>query len=749
MTDLPEVADDIDEIVWLANAREERGLTADEIESELRDRGADVSSRKVRYALTDMAEEDLLYRRQTPSSGSPGRPPMRYYHPDHYEELVGDETSSEGQTPPEEEASSDPDSTDQEGARLDSTSPHFGDDDIDYEITQDRGEQSLEKEQVEADKAPTEFDLVDEIKRQHLNKSDVAEDVREAAPDLFQQNPVDLIIDLTEWTVDTIHTLSVALVDAHNSNELRRERRIKSQLDGLYRFVDWYLRQIYRLDYAPGTTDEIIDLPKINTLYAEDMAVEDVPEPTFDCEGAKERLDERVYGDSVVEVQDITEISSVAGTDSSIAQVGIPNPQDPLVRRTQIELFTGAAALERESEAYTDYDFDPETLRRSNRQDAFRNGLMSSGRIRGLTDSQLQKSRYAALDLRMYNQTIRVMTDRANWEPVGEREGRASLLDPDVVYGDGRVTPLVHQISDYASRGLYGDLARNEMRRFAELISLINEQNTLVDSTFAGIVKHSKLTWLAPLVFYYIHVGADGGTAPDDPDNVLGEVPDEIYQPPINDPVITHLLADGLVERESELEQSLTEDSVIMTFRVMRRFYDQSLDRDRDFPVTFKQSGDLVDVDSEDDWQQYFEEFVADREDRGHRTIESREFKHFRNLCANAATVMTYAAPRRLYDPDRETSEEMILPRIEVATSPPGPAEEEILSAVSGFARTYDLDEAHAMDEYSAQDDTPVLVPSVIKEADLAAKFLRDGVGRRFEREFRELVEAAQESASN
>jgi repressor of nif and glnA expression len=62
MTDVPNIADDIDEIVWLANAREERGLTSDEIEEELRDRGADVSSRKVQYALTDMVEAEILYR---------------------------------------------------------------------------------------------------------------------------------------------------------------------------------------------------------------------------------------------------------------------------------------------------------------------------------------------------------------------------------------------------------------------------------------------------------------------------------------------------------------------------------------------------------------------------------------------------------------------------------------------------------------------------------------------------------------
>lgn len=741
MSDLPDIGDDIDEIVWLANAREEQGLTADQIESELRDRGADVSSRKVRYALTDMVEEGHLYRKQAPSEGSPGRPPMRYYHPDHFDALVGGSSGSTDTEHDLDNAAENNDQDDEKRPRLD-----LGDD-VSVEIEGDRGSQSTEREEEEISDAPTEFDLIDEIRRQHLNKSDIADEIRQVAPELLEIDPRELLLDLTEWTVMTIGKLSRELVDAHNNNQLRLESKIQSKLKGLSRFTDWYLRRIYRLDHPPGRRSDIIEIPDTKSLYNNGMGVDDVPEPQFDRESARDRLDSRVFGESVLEVMEQSDINSVAGTDSSVAEVNIPNPRDPLVRQTQIDLFTGAGALERESVAYTDYDFDPETMRRSDRQDAFRDGLMSSGRIRGLTDSQLDKARFAALDLRMYNQTIRVVTDRANWEPVGEQDGMPNILEPDVVYGDGRVMPLVHLLSDYASRGLYNDLARNEMRRFAELISLIDDGNTLVDSVFAGVVKQSGLTWLAPLIFYYINIEND-----DDGLSERGatheEVPTEIYQPPINDPVVAHLLADGIIKQESEIDVPLGEESIIVTFRTMRRFHDQALDRNSDFPVTFRQSGGAVDTDSEEDWQQYFEEFVADREERGLDTIEPREFKHFRNLCANAATIMTFAAPRQLYSGDSNIPEEVVLPRIEVAKSPPGPAEEEIRDAVSGFAQTYDLDEAHATGAYSTIEDTPVLVPSVIKEADLAAKFLQEGVSQRFEREFRELVQAARESES-
>lgn len=727
-----DVADHIDELVWMVNAREERGVTADEVEQALHERGVDVSERKVRYELDDMVDKGLLRRQQGPSLGSPGRPPMLYYHSDKVDELLpsGDTIGEEGEIEHEEFSSPDND-----------RKPSFdAGEGVEYTIESDRAEETIRREVEEADQAPTEFDFIDEIREQHLSKSDVAREIRAIAPELLEVDPRDLLIELTEWTLTAIDNLGERLVEAHHDNRLREERRIKTKLEGLLRFTEWYLGKVYRLDFVEDGAEAILTVPDIKDYY-------DVPEgggpprTSFDKAAARDKLVNRVFGEHFLDIWEIDNVEAVAGTDSSIAEVHIPNPRDPLVRKTEIDLFTGAAALQRESEAYTDYDFDPETLKRSNRQDAFRDGLMSSRRIRGLTDSELQKSRYAALDLRMYNQTIRVVTDRANWEPVGRRGGQKSRPEPDVVYGDGRVMPLVHQISDYLQRGLYGDLARNEMRRYAELLAHIDENNTLVDTTFAGVVKHSHLTWLAPLVFFYLEVDEDE-KAPESPE----DVPDDVFQPPINDPVIAHLLADGINQQRQEIDRDISEDKVIVTFRVLRRFYDHSLDRSRDFPLTYKLSNGVVDVDSETDWEKYFDEFIEDRENRGYKTIGKDEMKIFRNLCARAATVMVYAAPCRLYENDSDLAQQFVLPRIEVAKSPArGPAEVEMKRAVSGFALTYNVDHDHTFDHYSTMDDTPVLVPDVIREADLAAKFVKKGVGRKFEQEFRQLVAAARE----
>lgn len=711
----------IDEIVWLANTREERGMTAGEVEEKLERRGVEASSRKIRYRLTEMADEGQLVRKQAPSRGSPGRPPMLYYHPEKYEELVDDAESYD---------------EDDDVERLDAG------DDVEYEVVGDRGDQTPRQEAEESDEAPTEFDLIDEIRRQHLNKSKFAEEIRATAPDLLDTDPRELLLDLAEWTTDAIESLSRDLVEAHRDNRIREETRLRSKLESLTRFVKWYFQRIFRVDYHPDGTDPILEVHPVSDLYDDDVDPEDIPSPTFDREGAESRLEERVFGESVLEVESVESVDAIAGADSSIAEISIPNPNDPLVRQTGIELYTGSAALEREGQAYTDYDFDPEALRRSGRRNAFKDGLMSSGRIRGLTDSELTKSRYAALDLRLYNQTSRVVQNRAQWEPVGDQgEFGESLLEPDIVYGDGRIVPLVHQISDYLSSGLYGALARNEMHRFAELMALVNDHNTLVDTVFGGVVKQSNLTWLAPLVFYYQEVVERGQGTP----TSIDDIPDEIYQPPINDPVVAHLLADGLIQHADEVDADLNDEAVILTFRVQRRFYDQSLDYDRDIPVTFKLSGGRVDVNSEEDWQQYFEEFVEDRENRGHDTIDAEVFKPFRNLCRNVATIMTYAAPCGIYDDSDDTSHGVVLPRLEVGKAPPGPAEDEIKLAASAYAQTYHFDRAHAKEEYSTFQDAPVLVPSVIKKADEAAKFIRKGVGRRFEKEFRKQVQAARE----
>lgn len=702
----------ISDLVWVANSREQRGLTASEVYETLQQRDIDAADRTVRDLLKDMHEEGDLDREKGESSNR-GRPPWYYFHPDYDPEDLDLDTGD--------------------------TVEFVDMDDVELGTTTDR--EAKQEEVEEQEEGPREFPLMNEIRRDHLDRSEYAELVREVAPKFAAEDPRDLLLDMAEWLVDTVDELGVQTHEAYNRGAIDEFRDKKYELEGLVRFAEWYFGRLFRVDYHPDTGDEILSIPDADEMFARDADVEvdNLPSPSLDREGIRARLDERVIGDCVAETWDPDTVSSAAGADSSIAVVGIPARNNPIVRKTQIELYTGAAALRQEGRSYTDYDFESESLRRYRRRDAFVEGLMASPSLRGLTDSELQKSRYAALDLRLYNQIIRIIEDDAQWLPVGSVDEEGEDLVPDIVYGDGRIAPLVHQISDYGQTGLYGELARNEMRKFARLMTRI-DTDPLVDTTFAGIVKRSQLTWLAPLLFYYIEAHSDDlDISKEEGDGVARQ---RIYQPPFNDSVVAHLLFDGLSRAEGDIDAS-----AFVTFRVKRRFYDYSLSRDRDLPLKLPQSGDPIEDDTDpEEWKRFFEEFVAAREERGFDTIDADEYEHFAYLCARVANVMTYAAPTAIYE--SEGREPLLIPRSEVAIPATETGRNELETAVSWFAQHHDFDTAHASDEYSTLEDAPVLVPGVIKESDEAAKFHRDHVGSDFEKEFRQYIMEARDLES-
>jgi len=712
----------INELVWTINSRDEQAVTASQVADTINARGNDVSPRTVRQELKELHEKGELRRRQG-QSDSPGRPPMLYYHPDHEEELFGD-----GQTANDEDDESD--------NTVPAEDVVDAGDDAEIESTVDREQGEREVEDKENESAPSEFPLMGQIRQEHLGRSEYADEIRAVAPDLAQEDPSELLLEMAEWLVNEIDRLGQEVNEAYNAGELRDFEELENELEGLVRFAGWYFQRIFRIDYDDETGDEILYTPSPDEMYEDGTDYENLPSPSLDRERAADRLGQRIVGDRVIEAWDCGPASSAAGADSSVASIGIPNRNNPMLRKTVIDLFTGAAALNHESRSYTDYDFETTSLRRYRRRDAFIEGLMISPSIRGLKDGERDKARYAALDLRLYNEINRILENDAKWRPIGSRDDVGqSLSHPDVVFSDGRVTPLVHQLSDYAATGLYGELARNEMEEFANMVARL-DSNPLVDSTLAGVVKRTNLTWLAPLVFYYLEEHADDGSDRED-----DTVAREIYQPPINDPVVAHLLYDGLAQAEGDWSAT-----VFVSFRVQRRFYDYSLNRDRDFPVRTKQTGEYINTDEQDDWVQYFEEFVADRQERGYDTIDADEFDTFAYLCANASTAMCYAAPTQIYEAEGEKTP-LMLPRIEVAAVGDDDVRDDLEGALGWYAAHFDFDDAHAVEERSTLEEAPVLVPEVIKESDEAAKFLRGHIGKTFEKEFRRYVQDARELA--
>jgi len=667
------------------------------------------SQRTVQMALRELAEEGEL-RRERVSDGSRGAPPYYYFcrgHP------VGEGESDIG------------------GSESDEV---FGEEDeLFAEVETVRGELRP------PDEDENRQDLLVDIAQSHLQDSDYVRDIKEAAPDLAAEDPHDLLVEFLDWTVKTINAHGLELYRYHRNGHLRQFSSEKDDLEGFVRWAKRYFQGILRLDAMrseEGETVEVLHIPSVSEFYGDGVEdEEDVPVATYDDDAVRKRLDQRVFGDRVISAWDIDEsVGDTAGTDASIADISIRNRQ-PLTTQTAFKLFTGAAALKREGAHYTDFDFDPEGLRRYRHREAFKEGLLVSGRVYPeLSEGQAEHAQYAAMDLRQYNENMRVVQDKANWQPVGDVDGQAGdLSGPDVLFGDGRVFPLVHQISDFETVNIYGDLVRNEIKHFAEMMSLVDDNYHLVDSAFGGVVKHPGISWVTPLVFWYIDV-KNGDHAPEDP------VPQDVYQPRLSDSMVPHLLFVGLAENGEELD----EGQMFVTFRVLRRFHDMSLE-DRDTPPTYTDDQgeeQLIDVDSVDAWMDFFEHKVEDKADRGYETLDPDQYKPFALMCANAGAVMCYSAPQGLYAGELEPSEvRLLLPRFEVATSPPRAAPDELQRVLSSFARNPKLDADHASVDFSSISDLPVLVPSVIIESDKAAKFARNSMGTGIRDELRQVIE--------
>jgi len=703
--------DELKDRIMALLTNEEGGMKASQVEAWLADtHGVDVSRRTVQMALRELADEGEL-RRERVSDGSRGAPPYYYF-------LQAGEDTAEDQSGTDDVA--------------DTAEESEGEIVLESSVEAVRGEVSPPDEDAD------QQDLLMDIAKSHLEESDYVQDIKAAAPELAREDPRDLLVEMLDWSVETINAHGRQLYRYHQNGHLRQFSDERETLEGFVRWTERYFQGLLRLDEMrddSGGTVEVLHIPSVGEFYDGIEDEEELPMAKYDEDAIRERLSQRVFGDSVVytwEIED--EGGDAAGTDASMADIPIPSNQ-PLATQTAFKLFTGAGALERADGRYTDFDFDPESFRRYRHRKAFKEGLLVSGRVHPeLGEGQADKAQYAAMDLRQYNENMRVMREKADWRPVGETVDRTTdFSGPDVVYGDGRVFPLVHQISDFKTVNIYGDLVRNEVRHFAEMISLVGDDYRLVDSTFAGVVKRPGISWITPLVFWYIDVKRTDHDPKD-------EIPQDVYQPRLSDRIIPHLLFVGLAEDGIDLD----EDQVFVTFRVLRRFYDMSLE-DRDVPPTrIDSDGDerIIDVNDVDEWMDFFEELVEDKSGRGYETLNPEQYKPFALMCANAGVVMCYSAPQSLYAGDLDPSEiELLLPRIEAGVSPPRDAPEELRKALSWFARNPKLDSAHASGDFSSFSDLPVLVPSVIVESDKAAKFASDSMGTDVREELLRLIE--------
>jgi len=686
------------------------GLKADSVHERLGETyDVNASKRTIQQVLKEMVEDGRLDR-QRRREGQ-GRPPYYYFIPE-------DDTGSR---------SAPVSYTDAEGEQATLFSYQDG---VESATVKARGDM----EPTGRDHEEAMLDFVDEVGRDvladiaqsHRDESEYVQRITHVAPALEAESPVDLLTEMVYWTVRELNALGDEV----------RQRKERGDLEGfsekvreLEQFCGWarrYFQGFWRLDPRGKEQEAMVDLPPAHSFYeADDIAEASV---NISKNELRNHFNNRIIGESVIDILDVeNNLEHGVGTDSSVADIAVRN-ENAFVPRTELSIFTAAAALETEDGQYTDFDFNPQRYEDYHDSEALERGLVLSSQTRhDLSEGELEHARPAALDLRQYMENLRVAMGDARWRPSGETtQPLVGIPRAEIVFGDGRLFPLVHHLNDFRQRNAYGRLVRNEIRRFFEQMKRAEDPD--LGGIYASAVKHPRRTWLAPLVFWYINVKSDWA------DEDLEGVPKEVYRPRLTDEIISHLLFIGYEENEGGVD----EDKMFVTFRALRAFADIALNTE-EYPPVLKENGKQIDERDRDDWMAYFDEKRRRREEEfGKRPIPRDEYKSFAYLCANSGALMCYGAPCSLYLGQHDAR--MTLPRIEVACSVENPDDKNVKTAMSWFAQHHTGDMDHSRDDYSSVSEMPVLVPRVVEQAHEASTFVRKRMHQEVEDELRRFV---------
>jgi len=769
-----------------------RGWTVDEVHDTVTQiEDVDVTKRHVRNVLEELVEDGQADKMPGERDGR-GRPPNRYVHTSLMaeEETVLDLLKESESPPPAENI--------------------FDELGVETESVRTISDEMEDVEEDEAEAAGIEGDAFGDIAERHLDESEYIENVKSVAPALSDEDPVTLAVEMAKWCMQWVDEIGRETFEAYDTGDLDRYWRLRRRLEGLLGLADWYFVRLFRVDlltarheafddsrgfhrlpdagdyYQPGDERQSDEFPTLPLVVDGEQDEETVARQRA---AVREHLTERIQGDAVLGAFEVEDLDDAAGTDGSVADVRLPNRRNALARETTLQLFSGAAALNRGEHQYTDYDFTPERFRDYRERDAFKEGLMLSPRVfPELSRGELNKARQAAMDLRQSVENERTARNDADWEPIGESSGPDPESGPDVLFADGRVFPLVHQYPDYNNVRIYGDLVRNEVKRFVETLQMFDEHYTLVDTDLVGVVKLSMVSFLAPMVFWYLNVERDD-EVPKTPDAAADDwdvdtvVPHDVVSPRLMDSVVANLLFLGLVEAPDEHDVPIDPEHTFTTFRVPRHFWEASVEN-KDIPPTHPVDGEWIDTTSEDEWLEYLGlEAVAselrggdavgvdsqavhdiqtagvrdlqdpnDRLDALDEVFDEDPWKPFAAACAQASVVMTYGAPQSVYINvvDLEGVDEplFMLPRLETAVSRRSGADgdDALRRGLSWFAEDPALDHQHPFQEFGGgasdhDEGHPVLVPDIVTESDDAARMVQRMMGPKAKQKLREILD--------
>jgi predicted transcriptional regulator len=692
--------------------KQSEGLEVDEIIQHLQTQDSDISPRGVRNLLNRLLKEEKLIKRKRQGKGR-GKPPYAYFNLTTLPQYVNPF---------------------QDIAGVDSTKSCFV------------SKTEIEKEEIEPQELERQkrgLTVLERIAANNLLADTYAKVIIDNASELAAQNPIDLVVNLANWVVKDLNQLGEEIQVKWNQDETVEAKNLARRLDERLTWARSYLQRFWRLDRSLDEIPGILDLPTQAKNFFRDGR-----RAQFNEENARKRLKGRIIGNRLIEEKTppVNQHKAAVGTDASIAKIFLNHTPGSFIPPDPVIVTTSAAAMVVEDnnpiqKEYLDFDISPDGLEDYEDYSAAAKGLvLSPNLMRTLGADSFKRAQTAALELRQYHQDFCVATRTTKWRPMGAAPELDINPKPTLIFRDGRVFPVVHRINFYEADGLYGDIVRNQIEEFAQVIhnTLLSPMGEII---YGSAVKNPELSWLAPLVFWYLH-NKEVKTQ----DNIVVQA-DDVYKVPFADTAVAHILFLGLAKHLNDFSQQ----KHFVTCQVIRRFSDIAF-IDNTLPIVISEDETIRSLDENeiDDWQKFITQRIARKEANYEENIlDEDDYKSFIYICHKVGVLMCYAAPTSAYEIIvNGNSTHFLIPRLEVAIN----LEKQNLKA---YQKTLDkmlswlaaghwkLDLGHTQsgfDEANREDSFPVLVPDVTLYADEAARFARDKLSDEVEEKVRNLI---------
>lgn len=693
------------------------------------------SERGVRNLLNKMVKENQLVKhKQFQKRSGRGAPGYLYFHPDALPQQLNIFNCIPGV----------------EKADI------ISDDIINNIITKYSLDLEPKEKECERERQQRSLSVLGNIANGHLKSESYAQAIIQIAPELANKNPIDLIIELTKWMLEDIKSMGNELKKAW---QLGDQTTVHKMSPGLNTKLEWarIFRHRWRLDRYTKDFPGILDLP----LKATDIYRDNKPLHPFNENEARKVLEKRIIGDKFIEQKELLNIdcSTVSGTDASVADIFLAHTSGSFIPPEPVVITNSAAAMiiERPNSVpkkYQDFDIFPEKLKDYDDYQAAINGLILSPVLMrnfggGSGDNYFERSKPVAMDLRQYWQDYNVAIKHANWRSLDDPRDSERKI-PGIIFRDGRIFPVAHNLNPYENDTLYGKIIRNQIEKFSEVI-----YNTIAKPVgkiiYAGAVKNPELSWLSPIIFWYLYfhkVKVKGK-------QVITNA-DDVYNAPFSDTTVSHLLFLGV----AKTVENFSENTLFSTFQVIRRFSDIAFKRTK-FPLVIDEDDDetkKINENSIEDWQEYFKQRLKSK-NHEEVILELSDYNPFIYACARVGTLMFYAAPvlsyRTLANNENGGDGHFLVPRLEIAIefqdnydidyqSYHSKYKEDLEKMLSWLTSEHWVRDIHhtqsGYDSTTNSSSFPILIPEVTQLADEVARFSRNCLSQEIHDEIRDLI---------